>query len=98
MSWLFLVGVAFDGVGAFLIAWPILRPSSAEREAGRPRFGGDHWAPFVRDREARLVQYGALFLVGGFSMQATGYVVRLHDHLALSLLVLIAVVAGGLLL
>ena len=57
MSWLFLIGVACDGVGAFMIAWPILHASSAAREAGRPRWGGDHWAPFVRDRETRLVQY-----------------------------------------
>jgi hypothetical protein len=56
MSWLFLIGVACDGIGAFMIAWPILRPSSAAREAGRPRWGGDHCAPFVRDLETRLIR------------------------------------------
>jgi hypothetical protein len=96
MSWIFLVGVACDGVGGFLIAWPILRPGSAAREAGRPRLGGDPWAPFVRDREARLVQYGALFLVGGFALQATGYLIRLHDLWWLALLILVLVVLGGL--
>src|SRR5205823_4087936 len=96
MSWLFLIGVSCDGVGAFLIAWPILRPASAEREAARPRWGGDHWAGFVRDRERRLVQYGALFLVAGFAFQAAGYITRLHHDFAMALVVLVAVVSGGL--
>jgi hypothetical protein len=50
MSWLFLIGLAFDGIGAFMIALPVLSPGSAAREAARPRYGGDPWAPFVRDR------------------------------------------------
>jgi hypothetical protein len=74
---LFLVGLSFDGVGALLIAWPILSPGLAARESGRPRWDGDHLAPFRRDREARLVQLGAAFLGAGFVLQAVTYTVRL---------------------
>jgi hypothetical protein len=96
MYWLFLIGVSFDGIGAILIAWPILRPGSAAREASRPRWGGDHWAAFLRDREVRLVQWGALFLSGGFVLQAAGYVARLGDSWWLALLLLVGIVALGL--
>jgi hypothetical protein len=94
MSWLFLIGLAFDGIGAFMISLPILSPGTATREAARPRFGGDHWAPFVRDREARLVQYGALFLVGGFALQAAGYIARICPRWLALLLVAILVAVG----
>jgi hypothetical protein len=96
MSWLFLVGVSFDGIGAMLIAWPILRPGSAAREASRPRWGGDHWAGFRREREVRLVQWGAVFLTGGFGLQATGYVIRLGNSWGIGLLVLALIVTLGL--
>jgi hypothetical protein len=96
MSWLFLVGVSFDGIGALLIAWPILRPGSAAREVSRPRYSGDHWAGLLRDREVRLVQWGAVFLSGGFGLQATGYVIRLGSSWWLALLLLILVVLAGL--
>jgi hypothetical protein len=96
MSWLFLVGVSFDGIGAILIAWPILRPGSAGREALRPRLGGDHWAGIVHQREVRLVQWGALFLSGGFGLQATGYVVRLGNSWWMGLVVLGFILALGL--
>jgi hypothetical protein len=95
VNWLYLIGLAFDGVGAMLIAWPILRPGSAVREMARPRWGGDHWASFRRDRELRLVQYGALSLVLGFILQATGYVIRVGDSwwwLAITVVVAILVV------
>jgi hypothetical protein len=95
VSWLFLIGLALDGVGALLIAWPILVAGSAAREAGRPRWGGDHWASFRGDRERRLVQYGALALAAGFALQAFGLVIRMGGLWWVALIVLAAVLSFG---
>lgn len=97
MDWLFLVGLSFDGVGALLLAWPILRPGSAAREVARPRWGGDHWASFRRDRELRLVQYGALALAGGFALQALAYVIQVDESWVPAVALVGVVVLTGLL-
>lgn len=97
MNWLFLVGLSFDGVGALLLAWPILRPGSAAREAARPRWGGDHWASFRRDRELRLVLCGALALAGGFALQALAYVIQVDESWVPAVALVGAIVLAGLL-
>ena len=65
VRWLFMLGLAFDGVGALLIAWPVIRPAPEAKEEGRPRLDGNPWIHVLRLREQRYVQAGAFFLLGG---------------------------------
>lgn len=97
MTWLSLIGLSLDGVGAALIAWPILRNPPEAREEGRPRWDGNPWIPVLRRREQSLVQVGAFFLVLGFTLQAAAQVVGLDGRTerTLGVVAAAAILAAG---
>jgi hypothetical protein len=95
VRWLLILGLSFDGVGAALIAWPLVVPRPEEREEGISRWGGNPWQTITRLREARFVQIGAFFLALGFVLQAGAYIWSFDSsELWASLLVVATLVAG----
>jgi len=90
-----IMGLSFDGVGAALIAWPLVVPRPEEREEGSARWGGNPWQTITRLRETRFVQIGAFFLALGFVLQAVAYIWSFDSsRLWASLLVVATLVAG----
>ena len=83
VRYLYLTGLAFDGAGALLIAWPVIRPGREAVEEGRPRWGGNPWVVVIRLKEQRYVQVGAMFLLLGFALQFGGYLTASWTDLVL---------------
>lgn len=76
MPWVSVIGLSFDLVGAFILAYGLFISEDGALELGQSRFSGDTkkanlQLPQVRDRlrQSRNAKIGVSFLIVGFALQ-----------------------------